>query len=73
MGFEENLRLLLLEKWSEEEKELIERTIVNICSYKRLMTNALKDDILKIVELCISLKRQVEEPNSQEPKIDNTN
>jgi hypothetical protein len=58
MAFEETLRLLLLEDWTDEEKELIERTIVNICSYKRLMSNALKEDILKIVDLCINLKRK---------------
>lgn len=59
MGFEETLRLLLLENWSQEEKELIERTITNISSYKRLMSNALKEDIIKIVELCINLKKKI--------------
>jgi hypothetical protein len=64
MGFEDTLRLLLLEDWTEQEKELIERIIVNICSYKRFMSNALKEDILKIVDLCITLKRKI--PKQQE-------
>ena len=58
MGFEEDLKSLLKEDWSESEKELIERVIANICSYKRIMTNSLKDDILKIVQLCITLKQK---------------
>ena len=66
MGFEDDLKKLLLQEWTGEEKELIERTIVNICSYKRLMTNALKEDILQIVELCISLKQKVKEPSEKQ-------
>lgn len=65
MGFEDNLRKLLEEAWSDEEKQLIERTIVNICSYKRIMSNSLKDDILKIVDLCMSLKRNQKVYNTQ--------
>ena len=57
MGFEEDLRRLLQENWNETDKQLIERVLANICSYKRIMSSALKDDIIKIVELCITLKQ----------------
>lgn len=61
MSFEEELRKILEQKWNEEEKETIERVIKSVCSYKRLMTKALKDDVLKIVDICIKVKLQLEE------------
>jgi hypothetical protein len=61
MGFEEDIRKILEQNWEQGEKELIERTIVNILSYKIMMSKALKEDIILIVDLCIKLKKEINE------------
>lgn len=61
MSFEEELKKILEQEWDNEDRETIERVIKSVCSYKRLMSKALKDDVLKIVDICIKVKQQLDE------------
>lgn len=61
MSFEEELKKILEQKWNDEDKETIERVINSVLSYKRLMSKTLKDDVLKIINICIKVKKQLEE------------
>jgi hypothetical protein len=65
MPFEIELKKILEEKWDHEEKETIERVIKSVLSYKRLMSKALKDDVLKIIDICIKVKQKLEECHEQ--------
>ena len=58
--FEEQLETLLQKEWSEEERILIKGLMDNVAYYKKLLPKTLKQDIFDALEMCNTLKNELE-------------
>jgi hypothetical protein len=58
--FEEQLKILLEKKWTEEELQLINRLTSNLGYYKKLIPKSLKQDITEALQMCNVLKVELE-------------
>jgi hypothetical protein len=58
--FEEQLETLLQKEWSEEERILIKRLMDNVAYYKKLLPKTLKQDIFDALQMCNTLKNELE-------------
>jgi hypothetical protein len=58
--FEEQLETLLQKEWSEEERILIKRLMDNVAYYKKLLPKSLKQDIFDALQMCNTLKNELQ-------------
>jgi len=58
--FEEQLKILLEKKWTEDELKLINRLTSNLGYYKKLIPKSLKQDIAEALQMCNLLKVELE-------------
>jgi hypothetical protein len=57
---EQEITELMARNWTDEEKELIQKITDGVMYYKRLIPKGLKTDIIIAIQLCNSLKLQLE-------------
>ena len=57
----EQANILLETDWSQEDKELVQRIVGNLKSYKSLIPNSLKDDITSVLIMANKIKREYDE------------
>lgn len=58
--FEEELNSLLEKKWSEDELKMIKKLLENLTYYKKLIPKSLKQEIAVALQMCNSLKVELE-------------
>ena len=58
--FEDELKLLLEKEWTEEEKTLITNLISTVTYFKRMLPKNFKQDILCALQMCNSLKIELD-------------
>lgn len=58
--FEEELNLLLEKEWSKEEREMMTKLLKNLTYYKKLIPKSLKQDIAIALQMCNTLKTELE-------------
>lgn len=51
---------ILTHSWKDEEKMIIEKMIYNMNSYKYLISNSMKKDIISLLDLAINVKTELE-------------
>jgi hypothetical protein len=52
---------LLQREWTDEERQMIERIKEGILFYKRLIPKSLREDVIAALQLCNTLKQQLED------------
>jgi len=58
--FEEEVKSLLENEWSEEEKILITNLISTVTYFKRMLPKTFKHDIISALQMCNSLKIELD-------------
>jgi hypothetical protein len=58
--FEQELDLLLEKDWSDEQRVLIKRLMDNVAYYKKLLPKSLKQDVFEALQMCNTLKNELE-------------
>ena len=58
--FEDEVKLLLENEWTDEEKTLIENLISTVMYFKRMLPKTFKQDILCALQMCNSLKIELD-------------
>lgn len=58
--FDEEVKSLLEKEWTEEEKLLIQNLISTVVYYKRMLPKTFKQDILSALQMCNSLKIELD-------------
>ena len=58
--FEEELENLLKKNWSDEEKRLITALTENAIYYRKFIPKSFKQDILNALQICNTLKTELE-------------
>lgn len=58
--FEQELDLLLQKNWSDEQRVLIKRLMDNVAYYKKLLPKSLKQDVFEALQMCNTLKNELE-------------
>jgi hypothetical protein len=82
--FEKQLESLLEKKWDNDQRDLIKRLLDNLMYYKKLLPKSLKQDIFLALEMCNTLKTELEiyrelckcacqEESNEENKLENPN
>ena len=70
--FEDEVKLLLENEWTDEEKTLIENLISTVMYFKRMLPKTFKQDILCALQMCNSLKIELDVyRNKSECKCEN--
>ena len=57
---EEKLQEVLSLNWSLEDKEVLYEALKSIISFKRFIPNAVINQILKCIDICIREKRELD-------------
>jgi len=58
--FEEEVKSLLENEWSEEEKIMITNLISTVTYFKRMLPKTFKHDIISALQMCNSLKIELD-------------
>lgn len=58
--FEEELDKLMNKEWSEDEKEILDKTIAGLMYFKKIIPKSLKENIMKTLEICNRLKDKLD-------------
>ena len=58
--FEQEIKLLLMKKWNDEEKAMLNKLLDNLAYYKKLIPKSLKNDIIAALQMCNLLKIELE-------------